>query len=146
MKDYYKVLGIKPQSNSQTIKEAYRKLAKKYHPDRNHDTDTTTYMQQINDAYSVLNDPQKRKNYDFIYYRDIIAEYDFKDVSIKRRRTVTHPRVSEIEARNRRELQNILDRACIVLPNDKALHKLSELHREDPESCAYKFKQYKREL
>lgn len=63
--DYYQVLGIKKNASADDIKKAYRKLARKYHPDMNPDnTDAHKKFQQINEANEVLSDPEKRKKYD----------------------------------------------------------------------------------
>ena len=64
-KDYYKILGLQKTANQQEIKKAYRKLAVKYHPDKNKgDKQAQQKFKQISQAYSVLSDPQKRKQYD----------------------------------------------------------------------------------
>jgi curved DNA-binding protein CbpA len=63
--DHYKVLGIAPSATAEEIKEAYRKLAFKYHPDRNQASQTANKrMQEINEAYAALSDPIKRKEHD----------------------------------------------------------------------------------
>ena len=63
--DYYKLLGIDKTAASKDIKSAYRKLARKYHPDLNpNDKDAKKKFQQINEANEVLSDPEKRKKYD----------------------------------------------------------------------------------
>jgi curved DNA-binding protein len=63
--DYYQVLGIDKDATSQTIKEAYRRLAFQYHPDRNRgDPSAVEKMKEINEAYAVLSDPKKRRDYD----------------------------------------------------------------------------------
>ena len=63
--DYYKVLGIDKSAKPADIKKAYRKLARKYHPDVNpNDADAQKKFQQINEANEVLSDPEKRKKYD----------------------------------------------------------------------------------
>ena len=63
--DYYKTLGINKTATPQEIKSAYRKLARKYHPDLNpNDKDAKQHFQQINEANEVLSDPAKRKKYD----------------------------------------------------------------------------------
>ena len=63
--DYYKVLGVDKSATQQDIRKAYRKLAKKYHPDVNStDADAKERFQQINEANEVLSDPEKRKKYD----------------------------------------------------------------------------------
>src|SRR5580693_6205804 len=63
--DYYKILGIDKSASDETIKKAYRKLARKHHPDLNpNDKDANKKFQQINEANEVLSDPEKRKKYD----------------------------------------------------------------------------------
>jgi curved DNA-binding protein len=63
--DYYKTLGIDKKASKEEIKKAYRKLALKYHPDRNKDNpQAEEKFKEINEAYAVLSDPKKRKQYD----------------------------------------------------------------------------------
>lgn len=63
--DYYKILGVDKSASTKDIKNAYRKLARKYHPDLNpNDKDAKKNFQQINEANEVLSDPEKRKKYD----------------------------------------------------------------------------------
>jgi len=61
--DYYKVLGVSKEANSDEIKKAFRKLSLKYHPDK--PEGDTAKFQQINEAYTTLSDPEKKKQYDF---------------------------------------------------------------------------------
>ena len=64
-KDYYDVLGINRSASDSDIKSAYRKLAKKYHPDKNAgDNSAAEKFKEIGEAYAVLSDPEKRKVYD----------------------------------------------------------------------------------
>ena len=63
-RDYYEVLGIAKGASEDEIKKAYRKLAKKYHPDVNKAPDAEEKFKEINEAYEVLSDPQKRQTYD----------------------------------------------------------------------------------
>lgn len=64
-KDYYQILGVQKTANQQQIKKAYRKLAVKYHPDKNKDDkNAQDKFKEISQAYAVLSDPQKRKQYD----------------------------------------------------------------------------------
>ncbi|MBZ0515894.1 DnaJ domain-containing protein, partial [Clostridioides difficile] len=64
-RDYYEVLGISKGAEAQEIKKAYRKLAMKYHPDRNPgDKEAEEKFKEINEAYEVLSDDTKRKTYD----------------------------------------------------------------------------------
>ena len=63
--DYYKILGLEKSASPKEIKAAYRKLARKYHPDLNqNDKDAKKNFQEINEANEVLSDPEKRKKYD----------------------------------------------------------------------------------
>src|SRR6516162_1674588 len=63
--DYYKILGVDKNASAEEIKKAYRKLARKYHPDLNpNDKEANRKFQQINEANEVLSDPEKRKKYD----------------------------------------------------------------------------------
>jgi curved DNA-binding protein len=64
-KDYYKILGVERTAGADEIKKAYRKLAMKYHPDRNQgNKQSEDKFKEINEAYEVLSDPQKRGRYD----------------------------------------------------------------------------------
>lgn len=64
-KDYYKVLGVSRKADDKEIKQAYRNLAKKYHPDANpNNASAEAKFKEINEAYVVLSDPQKRAQYD----------------------------------------------------------------------------------
>ena len=64
-RDYYDVLGIDRNADEKTIKKAYRKLAKKYHPDTNAgNPDAADKFKEVNEAYDVLGDPKKKKMYD----------------------------------------------------------------------------------
>ena len=63
--DYYEILGVNKNATEEEIKKAYRKLARKYHPDLNpNDKEANKKFQQINEANEVLSDPEKRKKYD----------------------------------------------------------------------------------
>jgi len=63
-KDYYKILGVDRNASADEIKRAYRKLARKYHPDINKEPDAEEKFKEISEAYEVLSDPEKRKAYD----------------------------------------------------------------------------------
>lgn len=80
MKDYYATLGVTPQAEDIVIKAAYRALAQRYHPDRAAEVaqDATKKMAEINEAYSILSDPAKRKVYDAEYLQAGGNEGDFE--------------------------------------------------------------------
>ena len=64
-KDYYKTLGVSKSADEKEIKQAYRKLARKHHPDVNPgNKESEAKFKEISEAYQVLSDPEKRKKYD----------------------------------------------------------------------------------
>lgn len=69
MKDYYSVLGTGKNSSIEQIKKAYRNLALKYHPDKNKDYNASKKFIEITEAYEILRDPVKRKEYDKLFFQ-----------------------------------------------------------------------------
>jgi len=87
MKDYYSVLEIKKGSSDDEIKKAYRKLAMKYHPDRNKgDTNAENKFKDVSEAYAVLSDKKKRQQYDQFgsegFHQKFSQEDIFRDFDI----------------------------------------------------------------
>lgn len=63
-KDYYKIMGVARDASQDEIKRAYRKLARKYHPDVSKEANAETRFKEVGEAYEVLKDPEKRAAYD----------------------------------------------------------------------------------
>lgn len=78
--DYYKILGINKNSDKKEIKKAYRKLALKYHPDKNPSKEAEEKFKDISEAYAVLSDDQKRKMYDTYGHAGIDQQYSTEDI------------------------------------------------------------------
>ncbi len=79
--DYYKILGVDKSADSATIKKAYRKLAMKYHPDKNPgDKTAEDKFKEANEAYAVLSDPEKRKQYDTYGSTGFSERYSQEDI------------------------------------------------------------------
>ncbi|MFB5645702.1 MAG: DnaJ domain-containing protein, partial [Nitrosopumilaceae archaeon] len=63
-RDYYEVIGVSKTASADEIKSQYRKLALKFHPDRNKSKEAAEHFKEISEAYAVLSDSEKRKIYD----------------------------------------------------------------------------------
>ncbi len=79
-RDYYEILGIDKNASKSEIKKAYRKLALKYHPDKNPDKEAEEKFKEISEAYAVLYDDEKRKMYDRYGHAGIDQRYSYEDI------------------------------------------------------------------
>lgn len=69
-RDFYEVLGVSQGSSEEEVKKAYRKLARKYHPDVNKEEGAETKFKEVKEAYDTLSDPQKKAHYDQFGHTD----------------------------------------------------------------------------
>ena len=79
-KDYYEIIGVPKDADETEIKKAYRKLAMKYHPDRNPSPEAEEKFKEISEAYGVLSDSEKRKQYDRFGHAGIDSRYTQEDI------------------------------------------------------------------
>ena len=79
-RDYYEVLNVPREASKDNIKKAYRKLALKYHPDRNKSADAEDKFKEISEAYAVLSDDEKRRQYDQLGLDGISGRYTWDDI------------------------------------------------------------------
>lgn len=79
-RDYYEVLGVSRDASPEEIKNAYRELAMKYHPDRNKSPDAEEKFKEISEAYAVLSDAEKREQYDRWGHVGISERYTVSDI------------------------------------------------------------------
>lgn len=79
-RDYYEVLGIAREATNDQIKDAYRKLAMQYHPDRNKSPEAEERFKEISEAYAVLSDEQKRQQYDMLGHQGFDQQYTQEDI------------------------------------------------------------------
>ncbi|MEM4364638.1 MAG: molecular chaperone DnaJ [Candidatus Nitrosocaldus sp.] len=78
--DYYEVLGVSRNATKEEIKQAYRRLALKYHPDRNKSPDAEEKFKLISEAYAVLSDDEKRKLYDMYGHAGLEGRYTSEEI------------------------------------------------------------------
>jgi curved DNA-binding protein CbpA len=118
--DYYLVLGVNRNASESEIKDAYRRLVKQHHPDKNPSEDATAVIQLINEAYDVLSDPVKRSQYDQPVFAqfEIEEEEDPNEVYRRefiRKRAEKERAQKEADETYRRKLHTMLRYAAIVI-------------------------------
>ncbi len=79
-RDYYDILSVSKNASFDDIKKSYRKLALKYHPDKNKDSSATEKFKEISEAYAVLSDSEKRSQYDQFGHEGIGSRYTSEDI------------------------------------------------------------------
>ena len=79
-RDYYEVLGVSKDASQSDIKSQYRKLALKFHPDRNKSEDAAEHFKEVSEAYAVLSDPKKRQVYDQYGHAGVSDQYSRDDI------------------------------------------------------------------
>ena len=79
-RDYYEILGLSRSASGAEIKDSYRKLALKYHPDRNKSPEAEGKFKEISEAYAVLSDPNKRRQYDMLGHAGFDQRYSPEDI------------------------------------------------------------------
>ena len=77
--DYFEVMEVEQSASQDDIKRAYRRLASKYHPDRNKSVDAVERFQKIKEAYDVISDPQQRKLYIEQEYTEVMNPRSFTE-------------------------------------------------------------------
>ena len=79
-RDYYEVLGVSKTSSQHEVKQQYRKLALKFHPDRNQYSDAEEHFKEISEAYAVISDPRKKQVYDQYGHAGTNGRYSGQDI------------------------------------------------------------------
>ena len=79
-RDYYEVLGVSKTSSADEVKSQYRKLALKFHPDRNKSAEAVDHFKEISEAYAVLSDPEKKQIYDQQGHAGVDGRYSSDDI------------------------------------------------------------------
>jgi curved DNA-binding protein CbpA len=79
-RDYYEVLGVSKTSSHSEVKQQYRKLALKFHPDRNPSSESGEHFKEISEAYAVISDPEKKQVYDQHGHAGVNGRYFSNDI------------------------------------------------------------------
>ncbi|NUM47575.1 MAG: J domain-containing protein [Anaerolineales bacterium] len=133
MKNYYSVLQVDPKADKEIIEVVYKKLAFRYHPDRNKMPSALVKMQDINEAYEVLRDPSSRRNFDLTFSpantspyvphnaQDLYAEVQ----RLKSELMIAHQQLT-IEKERRTNLENRLGEVTTQLKKEQTLRNQIE--------------------
>jgi hypothetical protein len=105
-KDYYKILQIDSSAEQEVVQAAYKRLALKYHPDKNSSADAVRRMQELNEAYEIVGDPIRRKEYDRLYFQQSSAsnyqtQWNTQQEEIKRRAENERQQREQTDAQHR---------------------------------------------
>lgn len=114
VKDYYSILGVQRTTSHDDIKRAYRRLAIKYHPDKNHAPEAEQLFKEINEAYDTIGDPIKRNVYD-LRLENPFAEI-LKDPPAPRHRDPAYRRTKPSTPRPKSDRQRMLEFMAGYLP------------------------------
>jgi len=128
-KTFYQILGLSKDASSGEIKSRYRKLAFKYHPDRNKSASSEEKFKEINQAYEILKDPHKRKSYDYDVRYSNAAERSRKSEKYKqeRRRSSTQNKKSVQDDRTSKYRSFIFKVAFLVFLSIFAFNYIDSL-------------------
>ena len=125
-RDYYEVLGVAKNADEKTIKKAYRKLAKKYHPDTNAgNPDAEKKFKEVTEAYSVLSDPEKKKMYDQFGHAafDSLQEAAIRAVDLEMVSRDSKVVLEDIRSIILQEMQMIFSEICLKISSTEAAVK-----------------------
>jgi uncharacterized membrane protein len=129
-RDYYAILGVPRDATQEQIKEAYRRLVKIYHPDRNPSPEAEEMFKLINEAYQVLSDPARRAGYD-VLYDSVMTKISAYVATETREEGVSRSEVLETYAAQETEELNEPERALIALCKAIVAYLLGSIKYED---------------
>lgn len=125
--NFYELLGIDRKAGKSEVKKAYRELAKKYHPDVNHDPKAENIFQNIKSAYDILSDPNKRRIYDYLLFRQEQRNREGYTHYKTNRPSYTHQRRSQKAYHQKREREETFTKNDYIQFNLKQVISLGIL-------------------